>query len=247
MDISLQDILNENEAAYRSQQRMVGYNPAAQAQLSAQKYAANQKVLGEEFRLNQLEKKNVYAKNRDIINDFKLKNLALLDQQYVRQNEALSKTKATNLEALNSISSKIAQNKLENRQLRVYENMYNYRYDPAFRAINMNPLYQPNIPTVANRVPILDEQGNIIGFQELGVDKTPSTTSKTTTKPVVSTAAQRPVSATPGILPDQVYAPAPTAEDIELQYKGGGGYRKGGKVKKNEQRNSSIVKALKNI
>ena len=35
-DISLQDILNENEADYRAAQRMMGYNPAALAALNAQ-------------------------------------------------------------------------------------------------------------------------------------------------------------------------------------------------------------------
>ena len=59
-DISLQDILNENQADYRSQQRMIGNNPAAQSMLNAQKYAANQKVLGEQFRLNQANKDPVY-------------------------------------------------------------------------------------------------------------------------------------------------------------------------------------------
>jgi len=74
-DISLQEIINENEADYRATQRMVGYNPAALAALNAEKYAANQKVLGEQFKLNQ-----------------------------------------------------------------VMENLYNYRFDPRFRANNMNTL-----------------------------------------------------------------------------------------------------------
>ena len=139
-DISLQDIMNENEAAFRAQQRTMGYNPAAQSQLAAQKYAANQKVLGEQFRMNQAMKDQIYRENRSLLNDAKLKNLGILDQQYQRQAQAKSNTKATAQEALNSIASKYAQNKLENRTLQVYENMYNYRYDPKFRAMNMNPL-----------------------------------------------------------------------------------------------------------
>ena len=141
-DISLQDILNENEASYRSQQRMIGYNPAAQSQLNAQKYQANQRVLGEQFRLNQAEKQRVYEQNRNILNQSQLQNLGILDQQYVRQAQALSNTKATTQAALSSIASKYAQNKLENRTLATYENMYNYRFDPRFRAVNMNPLTQ---------------------------------------------------------------------------------------------------------
>ena len=139
-DISLQDILNENEASFRAQQRLVGYNPAAQSQLAAQKYAANQKVLGEQFRMNQAMKDQVYRENRGLLNQAKLQNLGTLDQQYVRQEEAKSKTKAVTQEALNSIAAKYAQNKLENRTLQTYENLYNYRFDPRFRTVNMNPL-----------------------------------------------------------------------------------------------------------
>lgn len=141
-DISLQDILNENEASFRSQQRLMGYNPAAQSMLNAQKYQANQKVLGEQFRLNQAEKQRVYEQNRNLLNQAQIQNLGILDQQYVRQAQALSNTKATTQAALNSIASKYAQNKLENRTLATYENMYNYRFDPRFRAVNMNPLAQ---------------------------------------------------------------------------------------------------------
>jgi hypothetical protein len=139
-DISLQDILNENEATFRAQQRILGYNPAAQSQLNAQKYAANQKVLGEQFRMNQAMKDQVFRENRNLLNQAKLQNLGTLDQQYVRQEQARSNTKATTQAALNSIAAKYAQNRLENRTLQTYENLYNYRFDPRFRAMNMNPL-----------------------------------------------------------------------------------------------------------
>ena len=156
-DISMQDILNENQADFRSAQRMMGYNPAAQANLNAQKYSANQKVLGEQFRMNQAEKDKVYSKNRDLLNDAQLKNLSINDQQYTRQAEALSNTKATTLAALNSISDKYAKNKLENKTLGIYENLYNYRFDNKGRAINENGLQEFNIPTVA------DPYGDITG------------------------------------------------------------------------------------
>ena len=144
-DISLQDQLNATQADYRAAQRMMGYNPAAQANLNAQKYQANQQVLGEQFRVNQAMKDKAYGENRNILNDAKLKNLAIADQQYTRQAEALSNTKATTQAALNSIADKYAKNKLENRTLGVMENMYKYRFDDKGRAINMNPLQQFNI------------------------------------------------------------------------------------------------------
>ena len=141
-DISLQDIRNENQADYRGAQRMVGYNPAAQASLAGQKFLANQKVGAEEFRMNQAMKDKVYSGNRATMNDAQLKNLAIYDQQYSRQSEAKSNTKANTLAALSSMSDKFQKNKLENRQLGIYENMYNYRYDAKGRAINMNGLQQ---------------------------------------------------------------------------------------------------------
>jgi hypothetical protein len=143
-DVSLQDIVNENEADYRAAQRTIGYNPAALAALNAQKYAANQKVLGEQFRLNQAMRDKVFAENRNLLYQSNLQNLGILDQQYGRQQQALSNTKATTQSALNSIASKYAQNQLENRTLQTYENLYNYRFDPRFRAMNMNPLAQFN-------------------------------------------------------------------------------------------------------
>jgi len=137
-DISLQDQLNANQSDFNAIQKQTGYSPAAQAALAAQKYAANSGVLGEQFRQNQGEKARVYGKNRDILNDAQLKNLSILDQQYVRQSQAKSNTKAIAQSALSSIADKIQQNKLENRTLGVYENLYNYRYDNEGRAYNLN-------------------------------------------------------------------------------------------------------------
>jgi hypothetical protein len=178
-DISYQDQLNANQADYNATQRMVGYNPAAQAALNAQKYAANTGVLGEQFRANQAMKANVYDSNRQTLNDAKLKNLDIFDRQYGRQEQAKSNTKAITQAALNSISDKYAKNKLENRELGIYENMYNYRYDPSGRAINMNAPWQANVPTVynkgsesANMREVYDRQGNFLRYEPIGETKT---------------------------------------------------------------------------
>lgn len=138
-DISLQDILNENRASTKAAQRLTANNPAAQAIIAAQEYGANEKVLGEQFRLNQAMKDRVYSENRNTLNQAQLTNLGILDKQYERQETAKSKTKANIQAALNSISSKYLQNQLENRTLATYENLYNYRFDPKFRAWNYNP------------------------------------------------------------------------------------------------------------
>jgi hypothetical protein len=226
-DISLQDILNENRASLRSQQRLVGYNPALQSQLGAQEYAANQKVLGEQFRMNQAMKNQIYKENRDKLDQFGLKNLEILDRQYVRQAEAKSKTKAVGQAVVNSISDKMAKSQLENRTLATMENLYNYRFDPRFRAMNMNAPFQPVIPTIAGtssqRVPVLDQNGNILYYEQKVGDQ--------------STAVVSSPATTPGT--PQTFLKKSNKEEIE-------GARKGTSIKK-KNLNSSIVKALKNI
>jgi hypothetical protein len=137
-EISMQDILNENTAATRGAQKYMGYNPAAQSNLMAQQYGANEKVLGDQFRINQEEKDKVYGQNVNTLNDAQLKNLGILDQQYTRQAQALSNTKRTAQDALSSISDKYLQNKLQNDTNAIYQNMYNYRYDRNGHAWNMN-------------------------------------------------------------------------------------------------------------
>lgn len=221
-DISFQDQLNANQADYRSAQRTMGYNPAAQANLNAQKYQANQGILGNQFRANQEMKDKVYGENRNILNQAKLTNLGVLDKQYERQSEALSNTKATAQSAINSISDKYAKNKLENRELGIYENLYKYRYDDKGRAINMNGLFQANIPTVGagnatqRQVPIYKADGKTIDHYQLE-EMTPEeiAAQKQQDNPLV------PLLATPGINPN-----------VQT---------------KTKKRNGSIVKAIKNL
>ena len=173
-DISLQDILNENQADYRAQQRMIGNNPAAQAMLNAQKYAANQKVLGEQFRLNQANKDQVYSGNIATLNDAKLKNLAIYDQQYDRQASAKANTKATTQAALNSISSKYLQNDAANKKLQIYENLYGFRFDDQGRVVNQNGPAVFNSPQITDGqdIPIYDNDGNIVGYKRSGSRQT---------------------------------------------------------------------------
>jgi hypothetical protein len=143
--VSFQDQMNANQADFNALQRQLGYNPAAASALAAQKYAANSAILGQQFRVNQEMQMGAYNRNRGVLNDATLKNLAILDQQYQRQEQAKSNTKMQAQMALNSIADKIAKNKLENRQLGVMENMYNYRFGPKGRAYNVNAPAEFNI------------------------------------------------------------------------------------------------------
>jgi hypothetical protein len=151
IDISLQSSLNANQADYNALIRNVGYNPAAQSLLAAQKYAANSEILGKESQMNKEEKSRVFDANRQLLNEYDLKNAVISDTQQVRQSQARSNTKAQRREALNSISQKYLENRRENRTLGIYENEYKFRYDNQGRLINMNPLARFTIPTALGK------------------------------------------------------------------------------------------------
>ena len=231
-DISLQDQLNEITADQRSAQRMMGYNPAAQANLAAQTYGAKSKVLADQFRMNQAMKDQVYSGNIATLNDAELKNLEIYDKQYVRQEQAKSNTKATAQAALNSIADKYAKNKLENRTLGVYENLYNYRYDKSGRAVNMNAPFQPNIPYIygndgkpTHKIIYAKDKKTILGYEPVG---------KTTKIP---SSATSPISPEENV-DSESYSPI-DEDDIMYQE------RNGGKTKKKKYSQSSIVRAFK--
>jgi len=176
-DVSFQDQLNANQADFNALQRKVGYNPEALSQLAAQKYAANQKTLADQFRLNQELRNQMFNKNREILSDARLKNLAIYDQQYTRQEQARSNTKATFQDAMSSIASKTLQNKLENKTLATYANLFpQYGFDRSMRATNRGLTFY--------------DMPEFVGTEEdVATTSTtsPSTTSSTTTNPVTNT------------------------------------------------------------
>ena len=144
-DISYQDILNKNQGDYRAMSRMAQNNPALLAQMNAQKYDANQQVLGEQFRANQAMKDKVYSQNRDTINKDQLTNLGIMDNQYTRQTSAKAKTQEEAVRIASSISDKLNRYKQEQTLSNLEQQRYNYRFDNNGRAINMNPLAQFNM------------------------------------------------------------------------------------------------------
>jgi hypothetical protein len=136
--ISLQDQLNEITSQARAAERMAQGNPAALAMIAAQAAEAKNKIYGEQFRMNQGESQRVAEGNRQTMNEAMKANLGLYDQQQQRAAQAKSNTKMQEITALNSISDKIAKNKLENRQMAISENLYNYRFTPNGVAYNLN-------------------------------------------------------------------------------------------------------------
>jgi hypothetical protein len=151
-NLSMQDQLNANTSSFNAMNRMASNNPGMASQLAAQKYNADQSVLGNQFRANQQFSDQVYRQNLQTLNDADLKNLAIADQQYTRQAQAKSNTKATDFEAIKSISDKTMKQKLESKTLAVMENLYNYRFDPSGRARYTGPAFNTDIASQASNV-----------------------------------------------------------------------------------------------
>ena len=147
--MSAQEALNKNQADFNALARQIGNNPAALSMLAAQKQAADRQAIAQVEATNIQQEMAANNRNIAMLNDATLKNLAILDTQYQRQAGAKANTKAQAQAALNSIASKIGQNKLENFQSGVMQNMYNYRFGPQGRIINYNPLAQFNTQQLA--------------------------------------------------------------------------------------------------
>ena len=133
-DISMQDQMNEITAATRAatQNPMVQNNPALLAALQAPQYEAINKVKAEEFRANQQMKDTVYSGNIETLNQARMTNLGIYDQQQTRQAQAVANTKATQQEIVKSISDKYQRNKLENRTEKVLSNLFpNYDFNES--------------------------------------------------------------------------------------------------------------------
>jgi hypothetical protein len=216
-DISFNDQINAIDSQSRAALRASGSNPAAQAMIMAQSIEAKNRVLGEQTRINQSNKMGVYDKNRATLNDAQLKNLAINDQQYVKQSQAKSNTKEQTQAALNSISAKTAQQRATNRELGIMENMYNFRFTPSGRAINMNA------PAQFNMSGGMDQSGSF-KTDAYGNQMYPIYNPKTGKIKGYSVAESS----------------GPSMDDLD-------NLKNGGKTSKNKARNGSIVNALKNL
>lgn len=226
----------------RSAQRLAGYNPALQAYIASQAYSPMQQLNEQDFIDNQRMADSIFSGNINTLNDADAKNRQIYDQQYLRQSQARSNTKATAQAALNSISDKYSKNALENRTLGVYENLYNYRYDNAGRAINMNAPFQANIPYIygndgkpTHKIMYAKDKKTILGYQPISKEA----------------AAVIPSKATPGFNPNvntNVFSQneefIPIDENNEEMMNQVAPKKNGGKLNKKYSQ-SSIVRAFK--
>ena len=166
-DISLQDMRNDLTSQSRMLERnpALQNNPAALAMMQAPLYDARNKINAEEFRQNQVMKDSVYSGNLEAINKAKMINLGLYDQQADRQAQAVANTRSQNIDALQSIGNKRAQNIRDNAMMKTYANMYpSFRFDRNYQAQVQPTGYSPfNIPGQGNTLNPIGMASNISG------------------------------------------------------------------------------------
>jgi hypothetical protein len=219
-DISLQAQRNAVIAGQRALEKQVGYNPAAQANVAPAAYNAINEINEKEFMANQGLKNQVYTGNVNTMNDAKKINLALFADQWAKQSQAKSNTKATTQAALSSISDKYAKHKLENRKLSIYENMYNYRFGKDGKADNWNGLQAFDTTMSGSKSKGSDQ--SMPGYKATSYDKDGN------------------------VLTWKKISDTDTVDDSDLEAIGGIKDKNGGAHKKN-YKNSSVVRAFKNL
>lgn len=226
--VSYQDVRNASNASFRDVVRQNQGNPAVLAGMFGNKAMADQTSYADEFRTNQALEQQIYGGNRAKMNANQEKALSLNANQANLQSVANSKTKEINQKIASSFADKNMKYDADVMKYKVNRNLFpTFGYDQSGR-INTRGFYKPTIPQIyggkstIEEVPVYGADGKIEYYkmQEVGKgdDKTNSTTNTTTTIPPDSTA----------FVPGQ-------------------GYKKnGGSVVKNSK-NSSVVRAYKNL
>jgi hypothetical protein len=243
VDISYQDILNENDSDFLTALRGTD-NPAMKASLLAQKYGANSKVLGEQFRGNQLSRNSVFSGNRGKLYDAQVKNIGAAANQAYLQEVAKSKTNQIDQEAFKSITNKQLMHDADIRKYNTYKTLFpQFGFQRSGQGVFEGGYNQFNIPYVygANGKPthkiIRDSSGNIIGYEPVAKEEV-AVIPPSSTGPIVP----------PGSVSSTDYTPIDEEEQQQYtneEYMDQVAPKKlGGKIKKKYSQ-SSIVRAFK--
>ena len=143
--LSLSDQLASIDSSFAGAKRSASSNPALLAQIAAQESDAKNKVLGEQFRMNQAQEAQVYGKNIDLLNDAQVKNIAQYASYEEKQDLAKSNTKQQTLEILKSIADRRRKFQDEQTAANIKLRKSNYFVSPDTGiATYMGPLAQWN-------------------------------------------------------------------------------------------------------
>lgn len=128
--ISLQDQVNQNNATFRTLSKQYANNPALVSHLANQTMQANDKVLGEQTKINQGRYTDVLDKNVDINNKTQEYNLGRLDTKLTRQDAAEAYTNRNKRDHLTHLADTITEHDKENMGLRMREQLLGYSWNP---------------------------------------------------------------------------------------------------------------------
>jgi hypothetical protein len=177
-DISYQAGRNENQSSFNSLAKiaeMTG-NVEMLTQLAAQKYKADEQYNMQEIQGNAAQRVQTYNSNMDLLNDARIKNLALVADQQVKQAQADFNTRAEAIGAIGSMASKVMQNQLENKTYNAYANLFkHYGFDKKGN-VTFNP------DDVATRFNAGEAQQFGMLAAKKGVSELMNSATKTTTK-----------------------------------------------------------------
>lgn len=137
--VSFQDRINRNNAAFKTIAQQAPNNIAALSTAAGANYTANNEVSAEEFRANQTIFNNVMNNNYALMNEAAKMNIQLNDQQMVRQAQAKAITDQHKAQALAHIADTIDKNRYENMNIRLVEARHKYTYDPKTNQSVLNP------------------------------------------------------------------------------------------------------------
>jgi hypothetical protein len=218
--VSYQDVRDQNTADFRDVEKQNAYNPAAMAGLLGKKYLANNAVNAEEFRTNQAIEDKIFGGNRAKVNQERMANIQLKADQMDKQAKARTITDATQQAIDSSIADKYLQFDATKNKYLADSNLFpQYGFDSSFGIHNQGQWYQPNIPQIYGGKSTIEEVPVYGPDGKIQYYKMVET-GKTTT----DTTTLAPYQTTPYVASK----------------------KNGGKVTKNN-RNSSIVKAYKNL
>jgi hypothetical protein len=220
--ITNQDIRNQSTGSFRDAMRMNQFNPEAAASIFGRKAMADQTSYGDEFRTNQGIEQQIFGGNRALVNQDMATNLALDRERDKLQSIADSKTKEIDQKIGSSFADKNMKYDADVMKYKIQRNMFpQFAYDQSGRIRTQNAYYKPVMPQIYGGKSTIEEVPVYDANGKIIRYKMIDSSTKDT--------IERPSTATPPFIPGQGYV------------------GKNGKSILKNARNSSVVKAYKNL
>jgi len=222
--ITNQKARNDSTASFRDAMRMNQFNPEAAASIFGRKADSDQTSYDDEFKINQGIEQQVYGGNRALVNQDMDTNLGFDRYQANLQSIADSKGKEIDQKIASSFADKNMKYDADVMKYKIQSNLFpTFGFDAAGNARTRGMGYNPTIPQIyggkgtIEEVPVYDANGKIIRYKMIDSSKKDTT--------------DIPSNATPPFIPGQGYVTT----------------GKNGKSILKNARNSSVVKAYKNL